>query len=1066
MTLRILTARGTESLLTAFDAVAAEAVGREGALTCVVPDGGWLDYLKRRVARQHPFGVDIVLWAQYFDGLWELAGDGRQTASLAQRRKALEMAGEPVEGSPAALARFPRVRGVLTPGIVAELLGFYERYASLASFEDAFRGAGADAGAGGDAGVGGGLTEAEQAAFSVFRRYRAILHDHALIDPVDRDLVCAVSCSATTPLGILAPRELAPSAALAIERLARDIDVTLLVEYDRAHPGRVAAEGTLSLFEGRVVVDDDTGVVNASVIAVNATDDASLRAEGVARNPPTCDDAAADELVELGARLYRFQPGIEARGHVRVGESVGPAARPALICRLVKDAFSSHEPRDIVVILNGLDHAEDPLYRQMAVEGIPFESTYRGRLTGTGLGCALLRAYRVFGGEEPVEAVAGVVDEEGAAYELFGLLTSPYSGLDARTAAGLNRKWRLSRGLDGEGRRNDVAKDAAGAELLAAIERAVTASGHEEGIEAHLRLVNLLLANARRSAAKAVANAVGVGGGEGDDGAEGASSWDRDISSASGRTTANAVESEQAAENLAAADDWSAAQAFMACVRELSVFGRPLQARDLEDCTVTLRRCFDPKQDGNRVRLLASREPGPTRADVVIVGDLNADVYPMSVVPGALDDLANKLGLPRPRDLAQRQRALLLHFIEVARERFVFFRDTWGPGGDEARQSALFEELLANYRSADELGPGSGPARVPRSLAPFVTRCYEGSTFWQGLVLPSASERLGLERGRLIDADSRHALMPPAFSPTSLEAYLRCPYAWFLDRRIGGSSIDRGLGALEKGLVAHATLSRLYQTLAERGMARVTPENLPEAHDILRNSFARVLEEGTGDVIVKDRMEREGLGVLEKDLLALLERDATLLPAYRPRFLEQTVEGSYAGVTVRGRIDRLDADGDGRALIIDYKLGGGLADYGIARKDPRVPPHIQGAVYATLAERLWGVRVLGILYRSCRRPVTRGVFSSALLDIDDGRLRKAQGLMSSDALPWLPDGKVADDSFVLRGFSEYLKMVEEQVFCALERLAAGDIWPNPSDKGICGYCSVRASCQSALGDKR
>jgi hypothetical protein len=1034
----------------AFDEVATETIGRVGLLTCIVPDDGWLRELKRDAARHHPFGLDIMTWGRYFEGLWESLGDERTGATTAQRAKALEMAGESVahgggaegdrnaEGDSAALVRFPRVKGALTPDIVAELLRFYERYATLSSFEDAL------------CGDGVGLTEAERAVFFVFRRYRDILHDHALIDPVDRDLACADSRAATTPLLIFAPRELAPSAALAIERLASRIDVTLLVEYDRSHPGRVATGSILSLFGGRAAVG-----------------------EAVAESPAVTEPPA--ELVELGARLYRFQPGIEASGHVRVGESVGPAARPTLIGRLIRDALTSCEPRDIAVVLKGSDRDESLLHRQMVVEGIPFEATFRERLYSTGLGCALLRAYRVLGGEGqregvasikdelaipnisadtgvmsadfpilsdavpvdvvPVEAAPVVVDEEGVAYEWFALLTSPYSGLDPRTATGLHRRWRLLRGSNREERRSDVAKDAAGAELLAAIERAVTASGQEEAIEANLRLVNLLLTNARRSSAKAAANA------------------------ANAANTASAT-------NIAVADDWAAAQAFMERVRELSVFGRPLQARDLKDCPVTLQRCFDPEQAGNRVRLLPSREPGPMRASVVIVGDLNADVYPMSVVSGALDDLAEKLGFAPPRDLAQRQRALLLHLVEAARERFVFFRDTCEPGGGEARQSALFEELLANFRSADELGPDGGSARIPRTLAPFVTRCHEGSTFWQGLTLPEASERLSLERGRLLDADSRHALMPPVFSPTSLEAYLRCPYAWFLDRRVGASSIDRGLGALEKGLVAHAALSRLYNTLVERGLARVTPENLSQVRDLLRSSFTGVLEEGVGDVIVKDRRERENLNVLEKDLLGLLERDATLLPAYRPRFLEQPIEGSYAGVTVRGRIDRLDADDDGRAFIIDYKLGSALADYGIARNGPRIPPHIQGAVYATLAERQWGVRVLGILYRSCRRPVTRGVFSSALLDIDDGQLRRAQGLMSSDALPWPSDGKLADDSFVLRGFSEYLRVVEEQVSLALERLAAGDIRPNPSDKGICGYCAVRESCQSSLWDGR
>jgi hypothetical protein len=1019
MTLRLITAPTTDSLLMAFDEVAAETISRANLLTCIVPDGAWQHDLKRHAAKRHPFGLDVMTWDQYFEGLWELLGDGRAAATSTQRKKALEMAGEPALGTPDALVRFPRAQGVLTSGIVTELLGFYERHALLPSFLDALERDVLD------------LTETERAVVYLFERYRDVLDSHALIDPIDRDFACAKRYAGATPILMVAPRELTPSTALVITRLAKTIDITLLFEYDRSHPGRRAAESMLPLF-GDVSVEEWEHLDSAMLPAAQALP-----------------QSTEDELAVLGARLFRFQPGIEASGYVRVGESIGPLAQPALVSQLIRDALVICEPRDIVLVFKDPSRVESSLYRQFIADGIPFESRYRARLRDTGLGRALLKVYRVFGLDSSSdEGAAGtttpvVVDEMSDAYELFGLLASPYSGLSRLAAAELHKKWRGQRGSNRTERQSGLAKHAAGAALLAAAERVMASVEGEDWLEANLKLVNLLLTNA---------------------------------ASASEDQAVAACE-DQAASALAASDDWAAGQAFLNHIRELSVFEGPFQKRDLEGVGVTLERCFDPEQSGNRVRLLASGEPGLLKVAVIILGDLSAAAYPMSVAPGALDELAAKLGFAPPRDLAQRQRSLLLHLVEAAQERFVFYRNTHEAGGDEARQSALFDELLANYRSADEQGPDSKPERIPQALAPFTTRRYEGSTFWQSLALTNDTEHRGFERGHLLNAEHQKALMPAVFSPTSLEAYLRCPYAWFLERRAGMRSIDRGFGALEKGLVAHAVLRDVYGALGARNMARVTPANLPEAQEMLRRSFARVMENGVPGVIVNDRMEWESLSALEKDLLALLERDATLLPAYQPCFFEQPIEGSYAGVAVRGRIDRLDVDANGNAFIIDYKLGGDLSDYGIARKAPRLPFRIQGAIYAAIAERQWGVRVRGILYRSCRKPVTRGVFADSLIDIDDRELRKAQGFAESDALPWrheenAPRHPKSDcslagpESFVLEGFSEYLARVEERVSHALARLAAGDIVPRPSDKGICGYCAVRGRCQASLWDGR
>jgi RecB family exonuclease len=63
-----------------------------------------------------------------------------------------------------------------------------------------------------------------------------------------------------------------------------------------------------------------------------------------------------------------------------------------------------------------------------------------------------------------------------------------------------------------------------------------------------------------------------------------------------------------------------------------------------------------------------------------------------------------------------------------------------------------------------------------------------------------------------------------------------------------------------------------------------------------------------------------------------------------------------------GRIDRVDIDGDGGALIYDYK--GGAGQYAAAKWTEQ--GLLQQALYMLVAEQLLGVRALGGLYQPLR----------------------------------------------------------------------------------------------------
>ncbi len=100
--------------------------------------------------------------------------------------------------------------------------------------------------------------------------------------------------------------------------------------------------------------------------------------------------------------------------------------------------------------------------------------------------------------------------------------------------------------------------------------------------------------------------------------------------------------------------------------------------------------------------------------------------------------------------------------------------------------------------------------------------------------------------------------------------------------------------------------------------------------------------------------------------------------AYEVVFCEHPIEVAdgvdFAGVRLRGRVDRVDADAErGRFVVIDYK--GSSKDYASGLKEgdePSVPHHVQGLIYAQALLRTdLGLACAGALYLGYRARVPR-----------------------------------------------------------------------------------------------
>lgn len=712
-----------------------------------------------------------------------------------------------------------------------------------------------------------------------------------------------------------------------------------------------------------------------------------------------------DELLALRQRLFTGLGGVQAQGKVRVGEAHGAHVSGDVVAGLVHDV---HEQAGIayanmLVCCAGGPDDYARLFRALAQAGIPFAAQLSIPCARTGLGAAYAA----------LEAVTHAGEDDAPLEPLVDLMCSPYAGISGQDARALQMRWREQAGSVPYRRMRDLREGFAQGNASAAIMR--------ERLEPLVQLIDasrpdrvrLLFEHAR------------------------AARLDTD----------------------ALVDDCAAAEALLDYLELCGRFICEPDADEAANLPVALNRSWG--SPGEALRVVGPGAYGLEHAGAIVLCDLDAAHYPMAAQAGPFDDIMRKLGIERADTLARDQRIMLLNTIESCDGCFAFMRTTHDEGGDESCPSALFEELVAAYRSPQEDEDGLPVQAVPHALCPWLCSLNEADVFF-------ASEEdyddTFTTRGALSSADAVGSLThdlkgkPLAFSPTALEDYYRCPYRWFACRRVGYNGMDTAFDAAAQGNLVHAVMERFYRGLKRAGHGRVTEQNLDEALAIAAVAFDEQLEEEQArerrGVYVRSELDSCTCEELQGRVLDLVRRDASFLPGFVPTYFELELGRSseipleYAGVPVRGKVDRIDVDKDGNAVIIDYKLSGLSAGYGFGRDD-ELPQRMQTDIYATLVERHFAalgtpLRVVGSVYRSYAKNVLRGVYERGIPWGGAEQLRE-----DLDALP-CANGAEEYDAYLVR--------VEDVLTSCVARLRAGDITPRPISSDVCEYCRALSFC--------
>ncbi len=982
-------------------------------------------------------GVETTTLESWALGRWALYGDGRSPVSAAERRAAAIAA---LDSTPCSLLK------TQLKGMVSCLERIVHRASGTPAFDKALP-------------EDPRLSPAQQELLAVCRTYDRILAEHGLVEPgVAIALLPEVMGSiAWAHLVIENPLDLMEVQVALIAAAAAHEGVTI-----------VAQLGDSPAFEAM-----RTTVAQIEAACRNAGVPVEHRSVTATEDPAS--PWASQEIADLAQRL--FSPAqdhpVEPRGDVRFCLPAGRYAEPELLSQTLRGLVAEGvAPRSIAVACkHPLELADTVASRLAETPGRAIACFARGSVpvTSTGIG-RLLAALETLvveerNGSAPAPQLRSIAAD---------VARNPLAGLTTQTALELDCAWRKNRSM-GAG---EFLSDISQAAVLCAPQPGVPALPDPAGPVPEPLVTWSSLARAlsqdvpEPEVAQEPAPLPPI--------CRAIEAMRRSDVAAAAETFVDALPNADVSDRRERAAAGRIAQIARA-TRELLSPEQPMPAleRLVGSVSVPVSWISVPPSDvaaqrqaavldsnPNAVEFCTLAQLGGRAFEAVVICDLTADAFSVGDRSDAQAAFLESLGcLPAVPALQSLRRQMRLA-LESARSRIVVERCLQDPEAKALRPSALFEEIVDCYRpdptAVDDLDRTTGlpkDGRLPYAtmgeerfslLASPVT--WTPATFWTPTpeVVPTSDEALA----RMTNPER-------LWSPAELETYLSCPLKWFYERQVPSDTLDTAFSSRELGTFSRQVLTSFHETLAAMGTPHVDGQKGQGPWGpMLDECFDKILasqESAEHPLIPTTSLEWQKLDALRRNLHACVERDALLPSGFVPKRHQWTFGEpdaiTYGGVKLRGSVNRIDEDDQGRALIIDYK--GAIGDNGYSVPRPKkgkdtepvdpLPEHSQVLMYASALQKASpGTRAVGAIYISYNRNRARGFLDTAIA----GKLASSKSYLDEKNLV-----EPAEDGS--NGFQNLLAYVEGEVANAMDRLRDKDVSPHPRfGARSCKYCKV------------
>jgi len=492
-------------------------------------------------------------------------------------------------------------------------------------------------------------------------------------------------------------------------------------------------------------------------------------------------------------------------------------------------------------------------------------------------------------------------------------------------------------------------------------------------------------------------------------------------------------------------------------------------------------------EDSNGVTVIGHKECQHIRFPVVFIGGLVEGIFPrLTTRLPFTNALENKrMGT---RTLSEILREEQYYFIAalLAGQKAVYVSAPRADGEKPLLTSAFFERV--RMRTGDRPWPDSSGIVPPASRRTAAVRagaairdedaCAALDLIPETFLINDLVERINMERfyrkgacdsfydGILSgDASIQAALAgrygpDHVYSPTSLETYANCPFAYFLNRVINLQAlpeVEPNLSAGDRGTAIHNVLSTFYREWRASGQTRISLASLADATGLILRlakteldtfSFQSPLWDATRILMLGDT--HTGPGYFERFLTSETEEedsplvpsqfefsfgmgtDASDDPASSPAPVELVSPGGEK-VFIRGRIDRIDLTPSGNFLIYDYKSG--LTHP--KAKEIEAGTALQLPLYLLAFEKISGNRGIGGGYYTIRREVGRSI---VLADTSAKDLMVMKPRVSAD-------------------FAGMIRHARDCTFAYIDGIRTGQFPLPPVEKCPNEYCDFKRICR-------